>query len=109
MDKKHFKNYSDLINDIADDIKPIIRCLDLILEKYKLSDIDSIIANMDRNNSSLQALPFPETMRKAELFISQTETFRKLRDLLVARLRQIDITLQDNRTPGQQVLEDLGF
>jgi len=101
--------YGDLIEDVAGDIVHVLAYIDVLLLKYKLSDIDLIIENMDENSGILQALPFSETMRKAEVSFSQVETFKKIRDLMVAREKQIEIKRKPDTTPGEDILKHLGY
>jgi len=101
--------YKELIEKVAEDIKPLMIYLDMFLMKYGIDDINDIINNMDSNNSSLAAWPFPETMRKAEIMEAQTETFRKFRDLLQTRISQVDVQRKPDSTPGQDLLRAMGM
>lgn len=101
--------YQELIEDVAGDVVNILADIDILLLKYKLSDIDLIIENMDENSGILAALPFPETMRKSEITSSQTETFKKIRDLMESRKKQIEIKRKPDTMPGEDILKHLGY
>jgi hypothetical protein len=107
--KGGFMEYKELVERVAEDVKPLMIYLDMFLMKYNIEDINRIIENMEDGNSTLAAWPFPETMRKAEIMISQTETFIKFRDLLKTRISQMEIQRKPDSTPGKDLLRAMGL
>jgi hypothetical protein len=107
--KDETHNKAELIADLADDVRLLMIYVDILSLKYQIADIEKIISDMDRANSYLEAWPFPETMRKAEIMTAQTTTFKRLIDLVKARKTQLEIQHQISDTASDIVLKGMGL
>jgi hypothetical protein len=107
--KDETPNKAELIADLADDVRLLMIYVDILSLKYQIADIEKIISDMDSANSYLEAWPFPETMRKAEIMTAQTTTFKRLIDLVKARKTQLEIQRQISDTASDIVLKGMGL
>jgi hypothetical protein len=101
--------YKELAESVAADLLPIMIQFDMLNLKYKLDDLKQILGKMRHHHSMLDAWPFPETMRKAEVMKAQTDTFEAFVILLEVRQKQLAIQREPDLTPGQEVLRAMGL
>ena len=99
----------ELAQSIANDILPILLQIDMLCIKYKVDDLKKILQDMRNNVSLLAALPFPETMRKAETLGAQTQTFAAFVQLIEIRRSQLETQRKPDTTPGAEILKAIGL
>ena len=86
--------------------------VDMIIanEPGALEQMDRAIAGMSDHHGTLQALPFPETLNKADDVRLRLQLLEAIRGLVAARLGQREAALKGaNYTTGADVLERLGL
>lgn len=102
--------YSELVENVASDLKLMLTIIDLFIDTYEIEGVEKIIENMKEKNSTLQAFPFPETMAKADKMIDQTKVFEAFLNLVKSRIEQRENLMnQSNETGGEAVLKALGM
>jgi hypothetical protein len=99
----------ELAQSIAKDIFPILLQIDILCITYKIDDLKKILDNMQKHVSLLEAMPFPETMRKAEVLGAQTQTFAAFVQLIEIRRSQLETQRKPDTTPGAEILKAMGL
>lgn len=99
----------DLVKNIAEDILPLMLQIDMLCIKYKVDDLKEILEKMRDDVSTLEAWPFPETLRKAEIMGAQTETFAAFVKLIETRQSQLETQRKPDTTPGAEILKAMGL
>jgi hypothetical protein len=103
------QEYKKFIQQIAANILPVLFYIDSLNDQFRIEDLNEITLRLRDDCSFLDAWPFPETMRKAEVMNGRTKTFVALVKLMEARKEQLEIDKKPDTTPGQDVLQTLGF
>lgn len=86
--------------------------VDMIIanEPEALEQMDQAIAGMSDHHGMLQALPFSETLNKADDVRLRIQLLQAIRGLVAARLGQREAALKGpNYTTGENVLRELGL
>jgi hypothetical protein len=107
MDEEHKEFLEN--QEIASDMLPILLSLDVFSARHDIDNLKRLVGKMSQDVGFLEAWPFPETMRKAEIMKAQVETFRQFVSLLEARREQFKIQNKEDETPGNGVLKHMGL
>lgn len=103
------QEYNKFVQQIAVNILPVLFYIDSLNEQFRVENLKEIILKMDNDCSFLEAWPFPETLRKAEVMNGRTKTFTALVKLMEARKEQLEIDKKPDSTIGQDVLKAIGL
>lgn len=91
-------------------IEPILNLVDVIDGCFDMDHAVRVLNVMAQNVSHLTALPFPETLNKAETVQATMETFEAVIDLVRARRNQRDQAMRGpTYTTGEQILRMMGY
>jgi len=97
------------IRNLAEDLKPLVIYTDILIDKYQVDFVNDCLNNMRASTSKLEALPFPETMKKAEIQGLMNNFLAKILDLMAARTEQLEAIRNNPLTPGNAILKAMGI
>ena len=97
--------FADLI------LKPILIHIDMAIKcPYDSERLRLTLDSMKSRVGTLAALPFPETIDKAQSTTAMNEIYEKIIELIELRGKQMEMLIsQAEETPGASILKQIGM
>jgi len=94
----------------AEVLAPILELVDHALENFDEDRLRATMEKMEGQVAQMEALPFPETLNRADAMKESTGLFEKVVEMVELRKAQRAAAMKRGRgTPGTQVLRALGL